>query len=292
MSQDLNGALVGFCNPLLDISAVQYNLKANDAILASAEHVPLFQTLIDSYDAKFLPGGAGQNTLRGRLQGAASKAGLRTNYMVNSEKPTGTCALLITGANRSMVANLSAAETFQFAHTQSLRTGRSLRRPAVAKHALENNKTFTMNISAPFVPTFYKGLVEKTLPYIDILFGNETEAASLSEAFGLGTTDIKAIAKKIADQPKEGSKPRLVVFTQGSEHTIVASSDSDEVRVYDVTPVAKEEIGDSNGTALDACVEAGHWLGGEVVRQIGPNYPTGELKFVASGDFTAAIEKI
>ncbi|KAJ1887721.1 adenosine kinase [Kickxella alabastrina] len=356
MSQDLNGALVGFCNPLLDISAVvddnlleQYNLKANDAILASAEHVPLFQTLIDSYDAKFLPGGAGQNTLRGaqlllpadsavfigavgddenakRLQGAASKAGLRTNYMVNSEKPTGTCALLITGANRSMVANLSAAETFQFAHTQKPENWAIVEKAryyyitgffftvspdtieAVAKHALENNKTFTMNISAPFVPTFYKGLVEKSLPYIDILFGNETEAASLSEAFGLGTTDIKAIAKKIADQPKEGSKPRLVVFTQGSEHTIVASSDSDEVRIYDVTPVAKEEIGDSNGAgdafvaaflaqhiqgqSLDACVEAGHWLGGEVVRQIGPNYPTGELKFIASGDFTAAIEKI
>ncbi|KAJ1937774.1 adenosine kinase, partial [Linderina pennispora] len=141
MSQDLKGALVGFCNPLLDISSVvddsllkKYSLKANDAILASPEHVPLFQELIDSWDAKFLPGGAGQNALRGaqlllpadsavfigavgkdenaqRLKGAADKAGLRTNYMVNEEKPTGTCALLITGPNRSMVANLSAAET-------------------------------------------------------------------------------------------------------------------------------------------------------------------------------------
>ncbi|KAJ2720812.1 adenosine kinase [Coemansia sp. Benny D115] len=356
MSQDLNGALVGYCNPLLDISAVvgddlleQYKLKANDAILASPEHVSLFQTLIDSYDAKFLPGGAGQNTLRGaqlllpsnsavfigavgddenaqRLKGAAAKAGLQTNYMVNPEKPTGTCALLITGPNRSMVANLSAAETYQFAHTQKPENWAVIEKAkyyyitgffftvspetieAVAKHSLENNKTFTMNISAPFVPAFYKDSVEKTLPYIDILFGNETEAAALSEAFGFGSADIKVIAKRVADLPKHGAKPRMVVFTQGDKHTVVASSDSDQVRVYDVTPVPKEQIGDTNGAGdafvaaflahhiqgaeLDTCVEAGHWLGGEVVRQIGPNYPEGELKFVPSGNFAAVTEKI
>ncbi|KAJ1878887.1 adenosine kinase [Coemansia sp. RSA 486] len=356
MSQDLRGALVGFCNPLLDISAVvdddllnKYNLKANDAILAAPEHVPLFQTLIDSYDAKFLPGGAGQNTLRGaqlllpansavfmgavgddenarRLQGAAEKAGLRTNYMVNPEKPTGTCALLITGPNRSMVANLSAAETYQFEHTKKPESWEIIEKAqiyyitgffftvspetieAVAKHSLENNKTFTMNISAPFVPPVYKDLVGKTLPYIDILFGNETEAASLAEAFGLGTTDIKVIAKKVADMPKNGSKPRMVVFTQGDKHTVVATGDSDNVRVYDVEPVPKEEIGDTNGAGdafvaaflaqhlqgkgVDSCIEAGHWLGGQVVRQIGPNYPEGELKFVESGSFAPVNEKI
>ncbi|KAJ2795275.1 adenosine kinase, partial [Coemansia helicoidea] len=142
MAQDLRGALVGFCNPLLDISAVvgddllaEYKLKANDAILASPEHAPLFQTLIDKYDAKLLPGGSAQNTLRGaqlllpagtavffgavgdddnaqRLRKAAEEAGLRTKYMVNPNVPTGTCALLITGHDRSMVADLKAAETY------------------------------------------------------------------------------------------------------------------------------------------------------------------------------------
>ncbi|KAJ1850652.1 adenosine kinase [Coemansia sp. RSA 2703] len=356
MSKDLRGALVGFCNPLLDISAVvgddlltKYNLKANDAILASPEHVPLFQTLIDSYDAKFLPGGAGQNTLRGaqlllpansavfmgavgkdenaeRLKGAAERAGLRTNYMVNPEKPTGTCALLITGPNRSMVANLSAAETYQFSHTQKPESWDIIEKAqiyyitgffftvspetieAVAKHSLENNKTFTMNISAPFVPPVYKDLVEKTLPYIDILFGNETEAAALAAAFGIDSTDIKVIAKKVADMPKNSTKPRIVVFTQGDKNTVIATSDSDQIRVYAVTPVPSNEIGDTNGAGdafvaaflaqyiqdkpIDVCVEAGHWLGGEVVRMIGPNYPEGELKFVASSDFAPTIEKL
>ncbi|KAJ2060154.1 adenosine kinase [Coemansia sp. S146] len=356
MAQDLCGALVGFCNPLLDISAVvddnlleQYKLKANDAILASPEHLPLFPTLIDSYEAKFLPGGAGQNALRGaqlllpadsavfvgavgeddyaqKLKGAAEKAGLRTNYMVNKDKPTGTCALLITGPNRSMVANLSAAETYQFSHIAEPSNWKLIEQAkvfyitgffftvspetidAVAKHALENGKTFTMNISAPFVPQFYKEAVEKTIPYIDILFGNETEAAALAAAFDFGTDDIKVIAKRVADLPRAGDKPRTVVLTQGAQSTVVATSDSDEVRVYAVSPVPNNEIGDTNGAGdafvaaflaqhilgqpIDVCVEAGHWLGGEVVRQIGPNYPEGELKFVSSGSFAPSVEKL
>ncbi|KAJ1948513.1 adenosine kinase [Linderina macrospora] len=356
MSQDLKGSLVGFCNPLLDISSVvddsllaKYKLKANDAILASPEHVPLFQELIDSWDAKFLPGGAGQNALRGaqlllpadsavfigavgsdenaqRLKGAADKAGLRTNYMVNEEKPTGTCALLITGPNRSMVANLSAAETYSVEHIKKPENWKNIEDAKfyyitgffftvspetierVAKHANENNKTFTMNLSAPFVPQFYKEKVAETLPYVDILFGNETEAAAFAQNFGIESDDVKKIAKAVADLPKVSSKPRLVVFTQGAESTVVASSDSDEVRVYPVTPVPAEEIGDSNGAgdafvsaflsqhilgrSVDECVEAGTWLGGLVVREIGPNFPDRKLEYVPSGSFVPEISKL
>lgn len=44
----------------------------------------------------------------------------------------------------------------------------------VGKHALENNKTFCMNLSAPFLCEFYKDPMMKAYPYIDIIFGNET----------------------------------------------------------------------------------------------------------------------
>ncbi|KAJ2333166.1 adenosine kinase, partial [Coemansia sp. RSA 2673] len=116
------------------------------------------------------------------------------------------------------------------------------------------------------------------------------------------------IAKRVADLPRAGDKPRTVVITQGAQSTVVATSDSDEVRVYAVSPVPKEEIGDTNGAGdafvaaflaqrilghpVDVCVEAGHWLGGEVVRQIGPNYPEGELKFVSSGSFAPSVQKL
>src|SRR4051812_36668601 len=64
--------IIGFCNPLLDISAHvepefldQYDLKANDAILAGVKHSGLAEHLQKNYSVIFSAGGAGQNTLRG-----------------------------------------------------------------------------------------------------------------------------------------------------------------------------------------------------------------------------------
>lgn len=44
----------------------------------------------------------------------------------------------------------------------------------VAKHASENNKIFSFNLSAPFISEFFKDSLMKVIPYVDILFGNET----------------------------------------------------------------------------------------------------------------------
>lgn len=44
----------------------------------------------------------------------------------------------------------------------------------VAKHASDNNKIFCLNLSAPFISQFFKEPLMKVMPYVDILFGNET----------------------------------------------------------------------------------------------------------------------
>ena len=60
------------------------------------------------------------------------------------------------------------------------------------------------------------------MPYIDILFGNESEAATFAKENNLGTEDIKEIAKKIADMPKiNKNRQRMVVFTQGDLPIVV-----------------------------------------------------------------------
>ena len=64
--------------------------------------------------------------------------------------------------------------------------------------------------------------MSSVLPFTDIIFGNETEAASYAEVNNLGTTDVGEIALKLAMLPKEnGSKSRLVIITQG-EGPVVA----------------------------------------------------------------------
>ena len=44
----------------------------------------------------------------------------------------------------------------------------------VAKHASENNKLFSLNLSAPFISQFFKDALMQVMPYVDVLFGNET----------------------------------------------------------------------------------------------------------------------
>lgn len=44
----------------------------------------------------------------------------------------------------------------------------------VAKHASDHNKIFCMNLSAPFISQFFKEPLMEVMPYVDILFGNET----------------------------------------------------------------------------------------------------------------------
>jgi adenosine kinase len=59
-------------NPLLDMQITngepllqKYNLKANDAILASPEHMGLYTDIKNSQDVKYVAGGAAQNAARG-----------------------------------------------------------------------------------------------------------------------------------------------------------------------------------------------------------------------------------
>ena len=44
----------------------------------------------------------------------------------------------------------------------------------LAKHSKENGKTYTMNLSAPFLCSVFKDAMVSVLPYVDILFGNES----------------------------------------------------------------------------------------------------------------------
>merc|ERR1719460_3211469 len=126
-----------------------------------------------------------------------------------------------------------------------------------AKHCASVGKTYCLNLSAPFLCQFFKDQMSSVLPFTDVVFGNETEAAAYAESFELNTSDIGEIAMKIAQLPKEnGSRSRLVVITQGSDPVIAV--EHGKLHSFPVAPIPKEEIVDTNG-AGDAFVEAS-WL--------------------------------
>merc|ERR1719287_37929 len=84
-------------------------------------------------NVQYIAGGATQNTIRvaqwmlqqpgataymGCLAKACQTDGVAAHYMVDETTPTGTCATLITGIERSLCTNLSAANNYKAEHCQ------------------------------------------------------------------------------------------------------------------------------------------------------------------------------
>ncbi|XP_036121059.1 adenosine kinase isoform X3 [Molossus molossus] len=361
--------LFGMGNPLLDITAVvdknfldKYSLKANDQILAEDKHKELFNELVKKFKVEYHAGGSTQNSMKVAqwmiqkphkaatffgcigidkfgeiLKKKTAEAHVDAHYYEQNEQPTGTCAACITGGNRSLVANLAAANCYKkekhldmeknwnlvekarvYYIAEPLFSPRGKRRHIknerrqertlwrwiglqgffltvspesvlkVAQHASENNRIFTLNLSAPFISQFYKESLMKVMPYVDILFGNETEAATFAREQGFETEDIKEIAKKTQALPKVNLKrQRVVIFTQGSDDTIMATES--EVTAFAVLDQDQKEIIDTNGAGdafvggflsqlvsdkpLTECIRAGHYAASVIIRRTGCTFP-------------------
>ena len=146
---------------------------------------------------------------------------------------------------------------------------------------------FVLNLSAPFIPQFFKVQLEQVFPYCDFVIGNESEAAAWASAVGLANEDdIPAIAKSIATLPKlNPSRPRTVVITQGSKSTVlVSATDPDKPTTFPVNSLTDEQIVDTNGAgdafaggflgalvagkSVDTAVLAGHTMGSLCVQLV------------------------
>jgi len=71
----------------------------------------------------------------------------------------------------------------------------------IAEHAAQHNKVFAMSLAAPFILELFGKHVDSLIPYMDYVFANEHEAEALGRVKGWGT-DVKVIARNLADMPK------------------------------------------------------------------------------------------
>jgi len=332
----LDGILVSVGNPLLDISAnvkeeliTKYQLKKGNACLAEPQHLPLYDELVQSYKVEYIAGGDAQNSTRAAqwmiqvpnvchyigcvgndqngktLAAAAAKDGVTTHYLIDPQAPTGTCAVLVHDKERSLVANLGAAEKYKGTHFTSPEIEKLLAKAkfyyttgfflthspdtlvSLGQLAAKTNNTLLMNLSAPFIIEFFWERLAAVLPYADVVFCNEDEAAALGKKQNWGT-DLEEIAKKLVNFPKENkSRGRIVIFTQGSKQTIVCVGD--KVSRFAPVPVKKEDIVDTNGAgdsfvggflsrfvqgkSIEECVAAGHYCAKEVIMRSGCTFP-------------------
>jgi len=319
---------------LLDISAevtpellAKYDLKPSNAILAEEKHIPLYEEIVKNYanSVQYIAGGAGQNAIRAaqwllqtpgstvyfgcvgkdqngaRLREEATNDGVLVQYLEDEVTPTGTCAVLVTNKERSLVANLAAANKYKKDHFDSPEIQKLVNNAqffyitgffltvspetmlAVGEHCLQHNKTFLLNLSAPFLIDFFYDQLLSVLPYVDVLFGNEHEYEAFAKKLGL-EVDYRLIAKKLSELPKKNSqRPRVVVITRGSQSTVAYNPP--EFIELSVPKVPSEEIVDVNGAGdsfvggflaryiqnrpLDECIAAGHYVAGVTIRTSG-----------------------
>jgi adenosine kinase len=335
----MEGVVFGLCNPLLDISAEvdpnflnKYGLAPANAILAAETHLPMYGELAALPHVEYIAGGAGQNTMRvcqwmlqhplatsyvgcvgkdefgDRLENAARGDGVNVLYMKSESASTGTCAVCVVGKERSLVANLGAANHFSHEHLDAPEVQTAMDKARIfyvtgfiltvsptaalqiAKTAMQQNKVFCINFSAPFILQFFGQHVADLMPYVDFLFCNESEAQAFAETKGISKDDLEAVAKYVANLEKaNNARPRTVVFTQGSQQTIVAVQGQDAVQRFDVPAIEASKIVDTNGAgdafvggflarlaqgkSIKEAVEAGHYAAGVVIQRSGCTFP-------------------
>lgn len=158
----------------------------------------------------------------------------------------------------------------------------------LAKQAAEHNKTFVLSLSAPFIPQFFKDVVDASAPYWDYIIGNETEAAAYAESHNLPSKEPKDVVTHLANLPKEnGKRKRVAIVTQGTEPTLVAVQGEEGVKEFPVHAIDKDHINDCNGAgdafaggllagivqgkSLETSIDMGQWLARLSIQELGPS---------------------
>ncbi len=262
-----------------------------------------YKEIIEKFPVEYTAGGATQNVLRvfqwmrqkgpncatfvgcvgdddfgKQLAKSAQKDGVNVQYQISSTHATGTCAVLVSGKERSLVANLAAANHYDFHHFETEPIQQLAKQAKVyyfsgffltvspesimhcAKDlAISNDKIMCLNLSALFVVDFFTDRLFPALPYVDYLFGNEDEARAFGKKLNLATANVVEIAKAACQLEKVNkSKPRYAVFTQGADPIVVAkwnchTDGSVECNTYEVSKIPKENIVDTNGAGDSFC---------------------------------------
>ena len=276
---------------------------------ATQNSIRVAQWMLSSPGATAFIGCIGTDAFGDQLEKSAQADGVNVQYYKSKDVETGTCAVLVNSGDRALIANLAAANCYDKAHFDSAPIQALLKESkivysagfplttsagpptmmAMGKYLNDSGKTFCMNLSAPFiiqVPPF-KAALDGCLAHVDFLFGNETEAATYGEVSGWGT-DVGEIALKIAAMPKAcGSRPRVVVFTQGKDDTLVACGGV--LQKFAVPVLPKDKLVDTNGAGdalvggflaylakgadLAACVSAGNYAARQIIQISGCQIP-------------------
>lgn len=250
--------------PLFDLIQKEPYAPSYLAGGATQNSIRVAQWLLRKPKATSFLGCVGDDNDGQRLDDVASNEGVRVMYQRHPTERTGSCGALITGHDRSLVTSLGAALKFSHKFLQQEENWKIAEMAEViyiggfvfdvsiqaiellCKLAAEKNRVLVMNLSAPFLIHYFTDKKMNILQYVDVLFGNQDEAAALAKGLKLGTTTPLSIARKIMDLPKANEKrKRSVVFTGGRDPNVVGWEGGEPFEDT-FEPVPKEKIKDTN----------------------------------------------
>lgn len=265
------------------------------------------QWILNKPNVSIFMGCVGSDKFSKILEQKAREAGVNVQYQYTTNQPTGTCAVLISkgGTQRSLCANLAAANCFTVDHINKQKNQEFIKNAKffyisgffltvsppsitqVAEEALERNCLFMMNLSAPFLSQFYNEPMMQAMPYVDILFGNETEAEAFAKSQNFDCTDMREIALRITQLPKKNKKrQRIAIVTQGQNPVILAKDGI--VTEFPVPQLPPARVVDTNGAGdafvggflaqqvlgkeVETCIRCGIWAATEIIQHYGCTY--------------------
>ncbi|CAH0552176.1 unnamed protein product [Brassicogethes aeneus] len=283
--------LVGFGNPLLDTIV---NLNNNDLLdkygleadgQKEVDEVVMQSIFndISSLDKTQTAGGCCQNTLRVLqwllnkekctsfvyggvgddinakiLENLLNQDGVKTRYTIMTKFATGCTIALVNGTNRSLVANLGAAENYTLKNIQStdykenilksdfvyiegfFLTKRNDVANCIFNYCICQNKSLIFNLSGEYLVNSETDIVLHFAKKADILFGNRREYNALCKH--LKCNDVNSLLKIL----KEDRKNKIVVVTDGSE-VITCYHSNSRVECIPAQQLNASEIVDTTG---------------------------------------------
>ncbi|CAD5225037.1 unnamed protein product [Bursaphelenchus okinawaensis] len=302
-----NDAILGEEKHLPLFEELTKNYKVNYVPGGANQNVfRVFQWIVGKPNRSVFFGAVGDDEYGKILANKARESGVNVQYQINKDVKTGTCAALVYEHHRSLCADLAAANTFTLSHLLTPENQQLIKNAQyyvvsgffitvcpegilhVAEHAAKENKLYCQNLSAPFVPLCFKEKLDQIIPYVDLLFCNESEIEAYAQSQGWETKDIKEQARKLAKADKVNQKrSRIVVVTQGHDPVIVVENDN--LSEYPVPVLPKEKIVDTTGAgdafcggflalylqgkSIEASVNCGIWAAAHVIANDGCVFP-------------------
>merc|ERR1711957_655767 len=208
---------------------------------ATQNSIRVAQWMLQQPGATAYMGCVGKDEFADKMKASCDKDGVQTSYMVDAKTPTGSCAVLVEGIERSLCTNLMAANNFKLDHVQEAGNLKVLQQAKIVYSAgffitvsmdsmrfaaLEAEKSgakYCLNLSAPFlmqVPPF-KAFILEILPSVDFLFLQRDGGRNIRGDRGLGNhrhwlhcnppfscSQLEGSETHCCDHPGQGSNDR------------------------------------------------------------------------------------